>query len=336
MLGPPRTRIGTARSRPSGAAPASGSAFGRPWWSAPVPGRLSAAAARRFTRRATGEAIILAGGGCAILLQLADPRVAHAVARHSEFDTAPLRRLDGTLAYVTAIVHGDAADRAFVRRQVAAAHAPVHGTFRDEVADDDDARASAAVGTDANERTRTYDANDADAQRWVAATLYWTAREVLRCTFGRLSPSHDELLLRGFAPVGTALRMPAEAWPATVDDFDAWFATSVGRARVTAAARESHAKLLRASGAPRWLRAFVPLVNLLALGLLPSPVRRGFAPNWGRAHRFAFELAWVCIVVPYRCTPRAVRMLPVRVILARLRRRSGEARAKLPSPGGLP
>src|SRR5689334_22246976 len=102
-------------------------------------------------RRRSAEGVLLAGGGAAILLQLADPRIAAGVARHSDFVGRPLDRLFGTLDYLYAVVFGEPElARAAVRR-VNRAHAPVRG--------DDD-------------RKRPYNAFDTDAQRWVVATLY--------------------------------------------------------------------------------------------------------------------------------------------------------------------
>ncbi|HWR85066.1 MAG TPA: oxygenase MpaB family protein, partial [Rhodoglobus sp.] len=49
------------------------------------------------------EAILLAGGGAAILQQLANPVVAAGVAGHSDFAERPLDRLHGTLTYLYVI-----------------------------------------------------------------------------------------------------------------------------------------------------------------------------------------------------------------------------------------
>ncbi len=58
--------------------------------------------ARRLptARRLQVEGVLLAGGLRALLLQLAQPAVGHGVARHSAFETDPLARLHGTLAFV--------------------------------------------------------------------------------------------------------------------------------------------------------------------------------------------------------------------------------------------
>ena len=51
-------------------------------------------------RDVSNEAVLLAGGARAILLQIAMPAVGHGVARHSDFGADPLRRLRNTLTYL--------------------------------------------------------------------------------------------------------------------------------------------------------------------------------------------------------------------------------------------
>lgn len=109
----------------------------------------------RRMRDVAGEAVLIAGGGAAILLQVADPRVARGVARHSDFASRPTDRLNATLRYVYAQVHGTVSERRFSARLVRYAHAPVRG------------RAEGGVAA--------YSASDDDLQLWVAATLYRTA-----------------------------------------------------------------------------------------------------------------------------------------------------------------
>ena len=62
---------------------------------------------REVFRRHGAEGVLLLGGGAALLLQLADPRVAHGVARHSDFQERPFDRLFGTLDYIYAVGFGD-------------------------------------------------------------------------------------------------------------------------------------------------------------------------------------------------------------------------------------
>ena len=103
---------------------------------------------RMRMQEVAGEGILLAGGAAAILLQLADPRVAAGVAAHSDFTERPLDRLHGTLTYLYVIAYGTEEERRRIARQVGDAHRPVAG------------------------------ARDPSLQLWVAATLYWTAARI--------------------------------------------------------------------------------------------------------------------------------------------------------------
>jgi uncharacterized protein (DUF2236 family) len=51
----------------------------------------------RGLRDIAGEAILLAGGGRAILMQIAHPAVGRGVAEHSDFASRPLDRLHATM-----------------------------------------------------------------------------------------------------------------------------------------------------------------------------------------------------------------------------------------------
>ena len=60
--------------------------------------------------------MLIAGGGRAILLQLAYPAVGHGVAAHSDFADRSLDRLQNTLRFVYAVAFGTPAQLAFVTR----------------------------------------------------------------------------------------------------------------------------------------------------------------------------------------------------------------------------
>ena len=119
---------------------------------------------REVFRRHGAEGVLLAGGGAAILLQLADPRVARGVAAHSGFRERPLDRLLGTLDYVYAVGFGDDDTVAAAVRAVNARHVPVRGA--------------------ADGGRPAYSAFDADAQRWVASTLLGVALGAPRAPLG--------------------------------------------------------------------------------------------------------------------------------------------------------
>ncbi|NLT26913.1 MAG: DUF2236 domain-containing protein [Microbacteriaceae bacterium] len=252
-------------------------------------------------RRVAAECAVLAGGGTAILLQLADPRVAAGIARHSDFAAAPMRRLWGTLDYVAAEALGGPVERAHVERLVNARHRAVRGTT--------------ASGL-------RYDANDGDAQRWVAMTLCWSAVRAHRRVFGRAATSGAaaDAVVRGFGRLASALGTDPAGWPTTAAAFDARWRTALARLEVGDDARRARDELFAARRAAPWLRAAMPLATRLAVSLLPPEVAAAYGLERGRARRFADALLWAPIVVGMRLAPRPLRTLPARLVLARVRR----------------
>jgi uncharacterized protein (DUF2236 family) len=80
-----------------------------------------------ITRRVNREAVLLLGGGRALLLQVAHPLVAAGVAEHSRFEQEPLQRLVRTLQLTLAIVFGSAAEALAAVRGIERVHARVRG-----------------------------------------------------------------------------------------------------------------------------------------------------------------------------------------------------------------
>lgn len=250
-----------------------------------------------------GDAVLLAGGGRAILLQLADRRVGHGVARHSDFSSRPLDRLHGTMTYLYAIVYGTPEEVAAVRRHVDRAHGPVHSDRH-------------AVPEDGVH----YDAFDRDAQLWVAATLWDSALQVWERVHGPLDEEHAETVYRQYAVVGTSLQVPEAAWPADRAAFRRWWDDRLAHLEVDDEARAVARDLLRPRG-PAWLRAVMPVVALVTAALLPPTVRDAYGLPWDdrRARRADRLLTVVAAVWPH--VPRRLRTLPRDLYLRALRRR---------------
>jgi uncharacterized protein (DUF2236 family) len=163
-------------------------------------------------------------------------------------------------------------------------------------------------------------AYDSGPQLWVAATLLWAGERSYERAFGRLNDSDREALRYTFATLGTELQLPADAWPASVDEFDAWWQSALADARVTDDARLAFARLRHPDVAPWWLRVALPLIWRVALELLPPRLRREFDPGWSRADRFVVELFWAVATPIYRILPRRMRTWPVRRQLRAFRR----------------
>ncbi|MCU1414528.1 MAG: hypothetical protein JWN80_1868 [Microbacteriaceae bacterium] len=234
------------------------------------------------------EAILLAGGGRAILLQLANPAVGIAVADHSNFAADPLRRLRNTLTFVYALVYGTEEQKQRMTAMVNAAHKPV--------------------------RSPAYDAADPGLQLWVTATLYDTAVTMHELAFGPMADA--DRVYREYAVVGTALQMPAELWPADRAAFRAYWNAQVEGLTVDGRVREVSRRLLRPATGPLWMRAAMPLVRLVTAGLLPAELRDAYELPLNQK-RYDRVMRGVARVYPH--LPRRLRTWPRRHYLDPLR-----------------
>jgi uncharacterized protein (DUF2236 family) len=236
----------------------------------------------RFAR----NGVIIAGGACAILLQVADPVVGSAVARHSDFAHRPLDRLHNTLTFVYAVILGTPEEAVRVAGYVDRAHKGIPG------------------------------ARDARHQLWVAATLYATAVQVHERLYDPLDAAFAERLLAAYAPLATLLQVPASDWPSSVAAFDTYYADATAQLVVGDEARGVARDLFAPVTIPWWGRASLPLVRLLTSSLLTPQLRDAFRlPR--RPRRSA--LAWGVLRVIARLAPRRVREWPSRFYLRRLR-----------------
>src|SRR4051812_13451649 len=112
---------------------------------------------RSIAWRIGGDVAVFLGGGRAALLQLAHPMVAHAIDQHSHTRADVAGRFRRTFRNVFAMVFGHVDDAFFAARRVHTIHSRIHGTIPERVG-------GWPAGT-------PYHANDADALRWVHATL---------------------------------------------------------------------------------------------------------------------------------------------------------------------
>lgn len=243
------------------------------------------------------EVVLIAGGGRAILLQLANPAIGHAIAQHSRFANGPIDRLRHTLAYVYAIVYGTPAQVAAVRERVNRRHAPVRS------------EPGAAP---------PYDATDAALQLWVAATLYDTAMLVHERLIGTLSEADLDRIYADYAAIGTALQVPPELWPADRAAFAEYWRSQLSELRVDATTLGVAEALLYPRTGPPWLRLAMPLARLVTAGLLPPGIRNQFRFAWGPRREQRFELAIAGMRAVNRLLPRRLRQWPKNALLRQI------------------
>lgn len=245
------------------------------------------------------EAVLIAGGGRAILLQLANPAIGHAVARHSDFTADPVRRLRHTLAFVYALVYGTPEQVATVREMVNRAHATVRS----------DPGASPA-----------YDATDAALQLWVAGTLYDTAVTLHQQLVGPLAEGDLDAIYRDYEVVGSALQVAPGMWPRDRAAFSRYWEAESRLLTVDDTVRRVASELLHPRVGPIWLRVGMPLARLVTTGLLDPRLRAEFELPWSAGRQRRFALAMTVVSSINRALPRAVREWPKNRLLRDLDR----------------
>jgi uncharacterized protein (DUF2236 family) len=238
-----------------------------------------------ITRRVNRENVLLLGGGRALLMQLAHPKVAAGVDEHSDFRTRPVRRLRRTIRMTMAIVFGDRETALAAARAVNQAHARVRG---------DD-----------------YRALDPDLLMWVHATLVDSALVTYETFVKPLTHDDRERFYEESKLLGELLCIPRQHFPATYTDFASYLASMVadtilvdGRAAELAAlVMRPRLKLLPGT-------AMIPF-EIVTAGLLPPTLREQYGLPWTRAHERAFRLMVIAVPRLVAVTPPVLRVWPL-------------------------
>lgn len=251
-------------------------------------------------RRIAREGVLLAGGGAAVLLQIANPGVGLGVANHSDFVHRPLDRLRTTLTYVYAVTFGTAEEVEYVTKVVTAVHRKVVGPG--------------------------YDATDPELQLWVAATLYDTGVKFYEAIFGPLDAVTADIVYEQHSVLGTALQVPTGRWPADRAAFREYWDHTIATAEVTDKARRVARDLLYpTSAAPAVIRIGSPLNRLVTTALLPRRLREEYNLPWDAKRQRAYNAILRTIRATYPHLPGAIREAPKNRSLGDLRRRISAA-----------
>ena len=238
-----------------------------------------------ITRRVNRENILLLGGGRALLMQLAHPKVAAGVDEHSDFRTHPVRRLRRTIRMTMAIVFGDRETALAAARGVNQVHAKVQGP--------------------------DYRALDPDLLLWVYATLADTALVTYEAFVKPLLPREREEFHQEFKLLGGLLGIPDDHFPKTVSDFDTYLEemVSTGPIRVEARARELAAQIMRPRVRLLPGPVMIPL-NVVTTGLLTPPLREQYGLPWGLGQQRAYGLVRKTLPRVIALTPSLLRVWP--------------------------
>ena len=239
-----------------------------------------------ITRRVNRENVLMLGGGRALLMQLAHPKVAAGVDDHSDFRIDPLRRLRRTVKLTMAIIFGTREDALAAARTVNQAHARVKG--------------------------RDYRALDPGLLLWVHTTLVDSALVTYEAFVHPLSPRERDEFYQESKVAGELLGIPAATFPKTHSDLIFYMGRLIARGTVQVNDRaRSLAKLVLRP--PLRLLPGVALIPMDAVtaGLLPQPIRDQYGLKWGRAQQRLWRIATKTVPRVVSLTPPLFRVWPL-------------------------
>jgi len=240
--------------------------------------------------RVDREVLILAGGTCALLMQLAHPAVAAGVAQHSDFQQDPFARLRRTLRSSFEVVFGSTprAEHAIARMNA------IHSVVRGEIP----------------ESGEPYSARDPALLLWVHATLIDTALRVYERYVAPLTDADAQRYYAESHQIATRLGVPASTLPETLVELRAEMARRIGcgEVRVTPTARSLARFVLYPSSRPP--RLVWDVAHLVSLSVLPAELRRGYGIGWSPARERGMRRAASVMRAVLPLVPAPLRFVP--------------------------
>lgn len=256
--------------------------------------------------RVDGEVLVLAGGSCALLMQLAHPAVAAGVAQHSDFQDDPFARLRRTLAASYAVVFGNRARAERAISRMNAIHTTVSGTIP--------------------ETGGAYSALDPALMLWVHATLVDTAIRVYDRFVAPLTDEEAEAYHAEAREIALRLRIPDASLPSTLRELRAEMERLIGsgEVRVSPTARALAPAVLYPTRFPP--RPIWDLAHLVSLSVLPPAIRDGYGIRWSPRRERGVALLAAASRRALPLVPSALRRVPAARSAARRLGRAGMSR----------
>lgn len=240
--------------------------------------------------RVDREVLILAGGTCALLMQLAHPSVAAGVEQHSDFRTDPFARLRRTLTATFDVVFGSTARAERAIRRMNAIHSVVRGSVP--------------------ETGEAYFARDPRLLLWVHATLIDTALRVHDRYVSPLTDADAQRYYAESAEIAIRLGVPEAALPDTLHGLREVMAEMMGsgEVRVSPTARSLAPSVLYPT---RFPPGFIwDVGHLVSMSVMPAELRRGYGLGWSPARERGMGRAAAAVRLALPFVPPPLRFVP--------------------------
>lgn len=249
------------------------------------------------------EAAVFLGAGRALLLQLAHPFVAAAIAEHSPVLDDPVGRFHRTFRTVFTLIFGALDDALFAARRLHRRHAGIEGP--------------------------SYRANDMAALLWVHATLTDSALVAHDLVLPPLSAAEREAYYADTRLFAGLFGIPEAAVPTNWAEFRNYMEAAEHSGGL-AVGREARAVAEAILFGTRWRLRVPGWYRALSAGLLPEKLRADFGLPYGEAERRKAERALAVIRRVYTRLPLGLRHVgPYQEAAARLAGREPGARLLL-------
>lgn len=241
------------------------------------------------------EIINFLGAGRAILLQLAHPYVAYAIAEHSVTLDDARGRFQRTFENIYQMCFGNRDQAMQSARQVYRVHTRVHGIIAEDAG--------------RYRRGHRYHALESEALLWVHATLIDTAMRVHAASGLSMSSDQRERFYQDSKRFALLFGL-AEQVPADLDAFDRYVADRLAGdgLAVTTPAREIASFVLKAPS-PALAPAF-HLYRSITASLLPTHLARAYDLPCSPADLRRARLALASFTVLRRLLPDGLRLMP--------------------------
>jgi uncharacterized protein (DUF2236 family) len=249
------------------------------------------------TWRVNREGVLLAGGGTALILQLAHPLVAAGVSQHSNYREDPWGRLYRTLDLTTKITFGSTATAEEASARIRQTHGRVRGKSE---------QAAGAYGEGA-----PYDARTHDLVMWVHATLVHTSLLVYQRYVKPLTIAEQRRYYEEQKLLGEKFGVPIEHQPDTYADFNDYFDAMLTSDRIapTDALRDVVDAVMHPP-VPLVARPVIEALNLSTVGHLPASLRSDLGLPWGPHRARLFEASRLVLSAALPVLPKLFREFP--------------------------
>lgn len=261
------------------------------------------------------ESALFLAAGRALLLQLAHPWVATAIADHSHVMDRPIARFHNTFRVVYAMVFGSLDQALGASRHLYALHSHIEGEIPEDVA--------------AYPRGSHYQANEIAALRWVYATLIESAVMAYEWVLPSLGEAEREAYYAESRILASLFGLPATELPSDWKAFTVYCremeeSQALG---VSDKTREMAQRLLAGAGSwikpPRWYRTLTAM-------WLSERLRGEFGLAVSREEERSLDRVRRWLPVVYRSLPGAVRFVgPWHEACARLHERGAGVVARV-------